>query len=67
MHVAKVIELSSSSPKSIEDAVQNGLEKATGSVKEIKGAWVNGIKFVTGANGKIEEWRVNMRVTFVVE
>lgn len=67
MTVAKVIELSSSSPKGIEDAVQKGLKKVSQTVKNIKGAWVNEIKVSTGDDGTITEWRVNMRINFVVE
>jgi len=67
MAVAKVIELTSSSTKGIEDAVQSGLTKCAESVKGIKGAWVNEIKVVTGDDGSIKEWRVNLRVTFVVK
>lgn len=66
MSVAKVIELTASSPKSMEDAVQSGLSKCAESVKGIKGAWVNEIKVVTDDTGKVQEWRVNMRVSFVV-
>lgn len=67
MSVAKVIEVSSSSPKGIEDAVQKGLKKISQSVKNIKGAWVNDIKVSTGDDGSVIEWRVNMRVNFVVD
>ena len=67
MSVAKVIELSSSSPKGIEDAVQQGLHKVSKTVKNIKGAWVNEIKVATGEDGSIAEWRVNMRVNFIVD
>lgn len=64
--VTKVIEVSSSSKKSVEDAVQVGLKKVSKSVKNIKGAWVNDIKVVCDDDGSITEWRVNMRVSFVV-
>lgn len=67
MSVAKVIELSVSSPKGIEDAVQQGLRKVSQTVKNIRGAWVNEIKVVTGDDGTVTEWRVNMRVNFVVD
>lgn len=67
MSVTKVIEISSSSGKGIEDAVHHGLAKASESVKHIKGAWVNEIKVVTDERGKVAEWRVNMRVNFQVE
>ncbi len=64
--VTKVIEVSSASKKSVEDAVQGGLKKVAKSVKNIKGAWVNDIKVVCEDDGTITEWRVNMRVSFVV-
>ncbi|HLU13978.1 MAG TPA: dodecin family protein [Arenimonas sp.] len=64
--VTKVIEVSASSGKGIEDAMQSGLKKVSKTVKGIKGAWVNEIKVVTGDDGSITEWRVNMRVSFVV-
>lgn len=64
--VTKVIEISASSKKGIEDAVQGGLKKVSKSVKNIKGAWVNDIKVMTDDDGSVLEWRVNMRVSFVV-
>jgi flavin-binding protein dodecin len=67
MSIAKVIELSSSSPKGIEDAVQSGLKKVAQTVKNIKGAWVNEIKVATGPDGTVTEWRVNMRINFLVD
>ena len=51
----------------IRDAVKRGLAKASESVKNIKGCWVNEIKAVCGEGGEITEWRVNLRVTFIVE
>lgn len=64
--VTKVIEVSASSKKGIEDAMSVGLKKVAKTVKGIKGAWVNDIKVVTNDDGSIVEWRVNMRVSFVV-
>ena len=64
--VTKVIEVSSASKKSVEDAVQGGLKKVAKSVKNIKGAWVNDIKVICEDDGTITEWRVNMRVSFMV-
>ena len=66
MSVAKVIEISSSSKKSFEDAVTNGIEKANDTVKGIQGAWVNEMK-VRVEDGKVTEYRVNMRLTFVIK
>ena len=67
MTVAKVIEISASSPTGIEDAVKTGLAKAAESVKNIQGAWINETKVVADAKGNVTEWRVNMRVSFVVD
>ncbi|MDH5823510.1 dodecin family protein [Luteimonas sp. RD2P54] len=66
MSVAKVIEITASSPKSMEDAVQSGIRKTAETVKGIKGVWVNEIKAMVGDDGAISEWRVNLRITFVV-
>lgn len=65
--VTKVIEVSASSEKSMEDAVQSGLHKVAETVKHIRGAWVNDIKVITGDDGTISEWRINMRVNFLVK
>jgi dodecin len=66
MSVAKIIEVNASSKVSVEDAVKTGLKKTAESVKGIKGAWVNEVKVVTDDGGNITEWRVNMRISFVV-
>jgi flavin-binding protein dodecin len=65
--VAKVIEVSASSNKSVEDAVQSGLKRISKTVKKIRGAWINDIKCQTSDDGSITEWRVNMRVNFIVD
>ncbi|MBS0557885.1 MAG: dodecin domain-containing protein [Proteobacteria bacterium] len=65
--ITKVIELNASSTKGIEDAITGGLKKASKTVKNIKGAWVNDIKVVTSDDGSVAEWRVNMRVNFLVD
>jgi len=66
MSVAKVIELKSSSPKSFEDAIESGIEEASKTIKHIKGAWVAEQEVVV-EDGKVTEFRVLMRVTFVVK
>jgi dodecin len=63
--VAKIIELTASSTKSIEDAVETGIRRADGTLDNVEGAWVQDIKCVV-KNGKIAEWRVNMKVTFLL-
>ena len=66
MSVAKIIELKAASRTSVEDAVQSGLAKCAETVKNIQGAWVNEVKVVTDAGGNVTEWRVNLKVTFLV-
>lgn len=67
MAIAKVIELNASSTTSVEDAVKSGLKKCAETVKNIRGAWINEVKVETDGDGNVTEWRVNMRVSFVVE
>jgi flavin-binding protein dodecin len=66
MAVARVTEIIASSKKSFEDAVQKGVERASKTLKNVKGAWVESQKIVV-EKGKIAEYRVNLRVTFVLE
>jgi hypothetical protein len=65
MAVAKVIEISSASDKSFEDAIQQGIAKAAESVKDIRGAWVKEQQVVVKDN-KIVEYRTDLKVTFVL-
>jgi dodecin len=64
--VAKVIELTSSSSKSIEDAIETGIHRADKTLDNIESAWVQDIKCMV-KNGKVSEWRVNMKVTFLLK
>lgn len=67
MSVVKVIELNSSSSTSVEDAVKKGLAKCAETVNDIQGAWINETKVVTNGDGTIKEWRVNLRISFIVK
>ena len=66
MSVAKVIELTASSPESFEDAIRIGIEKSGESLRHVRGAWVSEQK-VDVEEGKITAYRVTLRITFVVE
>ncbi len=66
MTVAKIIEISASSKKSFEDAIATGIARAAESVDDIQGAWVQEQKVVV-SKGKITEYRVQMKVTFVLQ
>ena len=64
--VAKVIELTAASSTSIEDAVESGIRRADSTLDQVEGAWIQDIKCVV-KNGKVAEWRVNMKVTFLLK
>lgn len=66
MSVAKTSEISSSSSKSFEDAIQKGVKKMAETVKGIEGAWIKEQKVVVD-DGKVVQYRVTMKVTFVVK
>ena len=65
MSVAKITEISSTSTKGFEDAILQGIQRASRTLEGISGAWVNEMK-VDIENGKITNFRVNLRVTFVL-
>jgi dodecin len=66
MTVAKIIEISSSSKKSFEDAISVGIARASETIADIQGAWVQEQKVVV-AKGKVTEYRVQLKVTFVLQ
>ncbi|MEL6821723.1 MAG: dodecin family protein [Calditrichota bacterium] len=66
MAVARVTEIIASSKKGFDDAIQTGVKRATKTLKNVKGAWVQDQKIIID-NGKIVEYRVIMKVTFVLE
>lgn len=65
MSVAKVTEIIASSPTSFEDAIKQGIARASETLKGIQSAWVADQK-VTVTNGQIGEYRVVLKVTFVL-
>ncbi|HEY3245680.1 MAG TPA: dodecin family protein [Phycisphaerae bacterium] len=66
MSVAKVVELSSTSEKSFEDAIVQGLARASRTIENIRCAWVKE-QHVDVENGRVKNYRVNMQVTFVMK
>jgi len=65
MTVARVTEITASSPEGFEAAVRHGVERAGQTLQNIKGAWVQDQKVVV-ENGKVTEYRVNLKVSFVL-
>lgn len=66
MSVAKVTEITATSPKGFDDAVRAGLKRASKTLKNIRGIWIKGFK-VDVANNEIRDYRVDLKVTFVLE
>lgn len=66
MSVAKVVEITSESTESFEDAVRRGIQRSEKSLKNVKGAWIAEQKVVV-EDGNIVCYRVTMRVSFVLE
>jgi dodecin len=65
MSVARVTEITSSSPNSFDEAMRAGLARANKTLENVSGAWIKNQEVVT-KNGKITEYRVRMKVTFVL-
>ena len=66
MAVARVTEISSTSPESFDDAIQRGIGRATKTLRNVRGAWVKEQR-VDIQDGKITEYQVNLMVTFVLD
>ena len=66
MSVAKVSDISATSTKSFEDAMQQGLDRAAKTLRNIRGAWLKE-QHVRCDQGRITEYQVNMMVTFVLD
>jgi len=65
MSVAKVTEITSTSAKSFDDAITIGIKRANKTLRNVKGAWVSNMK-VECDKGKITEYRVALKITFVL-
>ncbi len=66
MTVAKGSEITSTSSKSFNDAIEKGIKRASKTLKNVTSAWVADQE-VEIAKGKVTAYRVRMRVTFVLE
>ena len=66
MAVARVTEIIASSSKGFKDAIENGIERANKTLKNVEGAWVKDQSIILD-KGKIKEYRVVMKVTFILE
>ena len=65
MSIAKVIEVTASSRSSFDDAVRDGIARVAKTVNDVRGAWISEQK-VSVEDGNVTEFRVTMRVSFLV-
>jgi hypothetical protein len=66
MSIARVTEISSTSTKSFEDAISQGISRATKTLRNVRSSWIKEHQ-VRVENGKISSYQVNMMVTFVLD
>lgn len=66
MSIAKITEVTSSSKKSFDDALEKGVKRASKTINNISSVWVKD-QNATVVNGKIDEYRVTMKITFILE
>ena len=66
MSIARITEISSTSEKSFEDAIQSGVTRATQTLRNVRSAWVKEQQ-IRIDQGKIVEYQVNLMITFVLE
>lgn len=67
MAVARVTEIIAGSAESFDDAIKRGMRRANKTLKNIQGAWVDGQKVVCDQHGDIVDYRVTLKVTFIIE
>ena len=67
MSVASISEIKASSTKSFEDAVRQGVKRATKTLRNVKSAWIQNQDVSVDENGEITEYRVQLKVTFILE
>ena len=67
MSVARITEVKSSSTKSFDDAIRIGVARAHKTLKNVKSAWVWNQEVIVDDDGNVTEYRVHMKVTFVLE
>jgi hypothetical protein len=66
MSIARITEISSTSKKSFEDAIQSGVSRATQTLRNVRSAWVKEQQ-ISIEDGKIAEYQVNLMITFVLD
>jgi flavin-binding protein dodecin len=67
MSIARVTEIKSSSRISFDDAIKKGISRANKTLKNVRGAWIWNQEVLVDKKGKVSEYRVQMKITFILE
>lgn len=67
MSVARVTEIKSSSTTSFDDAIKQGIGRANMTLKHVRSAWIENQEVLIDDNGQISEYRVQLKITFILE
>ena len=67
MSISKITEIKSSSPISFDDAMKKGIARALETLRNVRGAWIENQEVRLDEKGKITEYRVQMKITFILE
>jgi flavin-binding protein dodecin len=67
MSIARTTEIKSSSATSFDEAIKKGIARAVKTLKNVSGAWIENQELLIDSKGKISEYRVQMKITFILE
>ncbi len=67
MSISRTTEIKSSSATSFDDAMKKGIARAQKTLKNVRGAWIESQEVILDEKGKITEFRVQMKITFILE
>jgi hypothetical protein len=67
MSISRITEVKSSSPLSFDDAMKKGIARARKTLKNVTGAWIWNQEVLIDKKGKVAEYRVQMKITFILE
>jgi len=67
MSISRTTEIKASSEKSFDDAIREGIARAQETLENIKSAWIENQEILLDAKGKIAEYRVQMKITFLLK
>jgi len=67
MSISRTTEIKSSSPLSFDDSIKKGIDRARKTLQNVQGAWIENQEVLIDGKGNISEYRVQMKITFILE